>query len=131
MYKLARKYHPDTNKEKDAQEKFVEIQAAYDVCFAESDLAFRHLILPRPLATRESVLPMINTVLRLSNQVLIRTHSRAQGLRVLALADSAILVLRFVQVQVVLGQICLSNYLVPSVAEQAVEDRTSIFAVMI
>lgn len=28
---LARKYHPDTNKEKDAQEKFVEIQAAYDV----------------------------------------------------------------------------------------------------
>ena len=77
------------------------------------------------------MLPMINTVLRLSNQALIRTHSRAQGLRVLALADSAILVLRFVQVQVVLGQICLSNYLVPSVAEQAVEDRTSIFAVMI
>ena len=32
---LARKYHPDTNKEKDAQEKFVEIQAAYDVRVAQ------------------------------------------------------------------------------------------------
>jgi molecular chaperone DnaJ len=29
--KLARKYHPDTNPDKDAQEKFVEIQHAYDV----------------------------------------------------------------------------------------------------
>ncbi|KLO20500.1 hypothetical protein SCHPADRAFT_912087 [Schizopora paradoxa] len=30
-YSLARKYHPDTNKDKGAQEKFVEIQAAYDI----------------------------------------------------------------------------------------------------
>lgn len=29
---LARKYHPDTNPDKNAQDKFVEIQEAYDVC---------------------------------------------------------------------------------------------------
>jgi molecular chaperone DnaJ len=28
---LARKYHPDTNPDKNAREKFVEIQEAYDV----------------------------------------------------------------------------------------------------
>ena len=28
---LARKYHPDTNPDKNAREKFVEIQQAYDV----------------------------------------------------------------------------------------------------
>jgi DnaJ-class molecular chaperone len=28
---LAKKWHPDTSKEKDAAEKFQEIQAAYDV----------------------------------------------------------------------------------------------------
>jgi hypothetical protein len=28
---LAKKYHPDTNKDKAANEKFMEIQAAYDV----------------------------------------------------------------------------------------------------
>jgi DnaJ-class molecular chaperone len=31
VYKLARKYHPDTNPDKNAREKFVEIQQAYDV----------------------------------------------------------------------------------------------------
>ena len=31
VWKLARKYHPDTNPDKGAQEKFVEIQHAYDV----------------------------------------------------------------------------------------------------
>ncbi|CDZ97584.1 dnaj protein [Phaffia rhodozyma] len=30
-YQLAKKYHPDQNKEKGAKEKFVEIQAAYDL----------------------------------------------------------------------------------------------------
>jgi hypothetical protein len=30
-FQLARKYHPDTNSDKGAQDKFVEIQAAYDV----------------------------------------------------------------------------------------------------
>lgn len=30
-YELAKKYHPDTNKEKGAKERFVEIQNAYDV----------------------------------------------------------------------------------------------------
>ncbi|KAG8964258.1 hypothetical protein FRC03_002025 [Tulasnella sp. 419] len=30
-FALAKKYHPDTSKEKDAKEKFVEIQAAYDI----------------------------------------------------------------------------------------------------
>ncbi|KAJ7630608.1 DnaJ protein [Roridomyces roridus] len=30
-FSLARKYHPDTNKDKGAQDKFVEIQTAYDV----------------------------------------------------------------------------------------------------
>ncbi|THH32107.1 hypothetical protein EUX98_g2085 [Antrodiella citrinella] len=30
-FSLARKYHPDTNADKGAQEKFVEIQAAYDI----------------------------------------------------------------------------------------------------
>ena len=29
---LARKYHPDTNPDKSAKEKFVEIQDAYEVC---------------------------------------------------------------------------------------------------
>ena len=28
---LAKQYHPDTNKDKGAHERFVEIQAAYDV----------------------------------------------------------------------------------------------------
>jgi molecular chaperone DnaJ len=28
---LAKKYHPDTNKEKDAREKFVQIQEAYEI----------------------------------------------------------------------------------------------------
>lgn len=31
LLQLARKYHPDTNPDKGAQEKFVEIQEAYDV----------------------------------------------------------------------------------------------------
>ena len=30
-FDLARKYHPDTNKEKSASEKFIEIQNAYEV----------------------------------------------------------------------------------------------------
>ncbi|KAI0932556.1 hypothetical protein AcV7_000374 [Taiwanofungus camphoratus] len=30
-FSLARKYHPDTNQDKNAQEKFVEIQEAYDI----------------------------------------------------------------------------------------------------
>lgn len=30
-YALAKKYHPDTNKEKDAREKFVQIQEAYEI----------------------------------------------------------------------------------------------------
>ncbi|KAI8980276.1 hypothetical protein BDB01DRAFT_836807 [Pilobolus umbonatus] len=30
-YKLAKQYHPDTNKEKDAREKFVQIQEAYEI----------------------------------------------------------------------------------------------------
>ncbi len=29
--KLARKYHPDVNKDKDAEDKFKEINAAYEV----------------------------------------------------------------------------------------------------
>lgn len=31
VYQLAKKYHPDTNKEKDAREKFVQIQEAYEI----------------------------------------------------------------------------------------------------
>lgn len=31
MYKLAKKFHPDTNSDKEAAAKFVEIQNAYDV----------------------------------------------------------------------------------------------------
>ncbi|KAI9483865.1 MAG: hypothetical protein EXX96DRAFT_559976 [Benjaminiella poitrasii] len=30
-YKLAKQYHPDTNKDKDAREKFVQIQEAYEI----------------------------------------------------------------------------------------------------
>ena len=30
-YQLAKKWHPDTNKDKGANEKFMEIQEAYDV----------------------------------------------------------------------------------------------------
>ncbi|THH09863.1 hypothetical protein EW145_g1714 [Phellinidium pouzarii] len=38
-YSLARKYHPDTNKDKDAQERFVEVQAAYDTLSDEGKRA--------------------------------------------------------------------------------------------
>jgi DnaJ domain len=31
---LAKQFHPDTNKDKGAHERFVEIQAAYDVSFS-------------------------------------------------------------------------------------------------
>lgn len=31
VFQLAKKYHPDTNKEKDAREKFVQIQEAYEI----------------------------------------------------------------------------------------------------
>ena len=34
--KLARKYHPDVNKDKGAEEKFKEINAAYDVLSDQS-----------------------------------------------------------------------------------------------
>ena len=36
---LAKQYHPDTNKDKGAHERFVEIQAAYDV---SSRIGFRN-----------------------------------------------------------------------------------------
>jgi DnaJ-domain-containing protein 1 len=32
-FQLAKKYHPDTSKEKNAKDKFVEIQEAYEVGF--------------------------------------------------------------------------------------------------
>ncbi len=35
-YALAKKYHPDTNKDPGAQERFVEIQSAYDVSAASA-----------------------------------------------------------------------------------------------
>ncbi|ORY06428.1 hypothetical protein K493DRAFT_310562 [Basidiobolus meristosporus CBS 931.73] len=38
-YKLAKKYHPDTNKDKAAQEKFVKIQEAYEVLSDEQKRA--------------------------------------------------------------------------------------------
>ncbi|KAI8581465.1 hypothetical protein K450DRAFT_231441 [Umbelopsis ramanniana AG] len=38
-YQLAKKYHPDTNKDKDAREKFVEIQGAYEILSDESKKA--------------------------------------------------------------------------------------------
>ncbi|TDL28796.1 DnaJ protein [Rickenella mellea] len=38
-YELARKYHPDTNKDDGAQEKFVEIQTAYDTLSDEKKRA--------------------------------------------------------------------------------------------
>ncbi|RKO95756.1 DnaJ-domain-containing protein, partial [Caulochytrium protostelioides] len=38
-YQLARKYHPDTNKESDAKDKFLEIQEAYDILSDESKRA--------------------------------------------------------------------------------------------
>lgn len=37
--KLAKKYHPDVNKEKDAEEKFKEVQEAYDVLFDDQKKA--------------------------------------------------------------------------------------------
>jgi molecular chaperone DnaJ len=45
-FSLARKYHPDTNPDKDAQVKFVEIQEAYDVCFPFSNFTI-HFTRPR------------------------------------------------------------------------------------
>jgi len=44
-HQLAKKYHPDQNKTPGAKEKFVEIQAAYDVSF---DLSFLDLPLLYP-----------------------------------------------------------------------------------
>jgi molecular chaperone DnaJ len=38
-YQLAKKYHPDTNKDKDAREKFVEIQGAYEILSDEQKKA--------------------------------------------------------------------------------------------
>ncbi|ORX99267.1 hypothetical protein K493DRAFT_329159 [Basidiobolus meristosporus CBS 931.73] len=38
-YKLAKKYHPDTNKDKAAQEKFVKIQEAYEILSDEQKRA--------------------------------------------------------------------------------------------
>ncbi|SCV72730.1 BQ2448_4267 [Microbotryum intermedium] len=38
-YQLAKKYHPDTNKEKGAKERFVEIQEAYDILSDEKKRA--------------------------------------------------------------------------------------------
>ncbi|MGB4126819.1 MAG: DnaJ domain-containing protein, partial [Bacilli bacterium] len=37
--KLAKKYHPDVNKEKDAEEKFKEVQEAYDVLYDDQKRA--------------------------------------------------------------------------------------------
>lgn len=31
MYQLAKKYHPDTNKDEDACERFAQIQEAYEI----------------------------------------------------------------------------------------------------
>ena len=39
-HQLAKKWHPDMNKEKGANERFVEIQAAYDVRFSRSILFY-------------------------------------------------------------------------------------------
>lgn len=33
IFQLARKFHPDTNADKGARDKFVEIQEAYDVSY--------------------------------------------------------------------------------------------------
>jgi molecular chaperone DnaJ len=38
-YKLAKTYHPDTNKEKNAAEKFAEVQNAYEVLSDDSKKA--------------------------------------------------------------------------------------------
>lgn len=35
-YQLAKKYHPDTNKDADASKKFQEVSEAYEVSFAIS-----------------------------------------------------------------------------------------------
>lgn len=79
---LARKYHPDTNKDKGAQEKFVEIQAAYDVRpFLFLNCALRFLLTwhcCRFLVTRRSARRTINTEKHLNNLVSIRMHSRTQ-----------------------------------------------------
>lgn len=49
LYQLAKKYHPDQNKTPGAKEKFVEIQAAYDVSF---NLSFLDLPLLYPFLSR-------------------------------------------------------------------------------
>mgnify|MGYP000414386456 CR=1 FL=1 len=43
-YGLAKKYHPDTNKEKGSKERFVEIQNAYDLLSDDKEIA-EHLML--------------------------------------------------------------------------------------
>ena len=44
--KLARKYHPDVNKTKEAEEKFKDISEAYDVLSKKED---RHRTSPKPM----------------------------------------------------------------------------------
>lgn len=39
---LARKYHPDKNKEKEAEDRFIELNRAYEVCLCELEM---HIIL--------------------------------------------------------------------------------------
>jgi molecular chaperone DnaJ len=41
VFQLARKYHPDTNPDKGARDKFVEIQEAYDVRLGLSQTILR------------------------------------------------------------------------------------------
>lgn len=56
MQQLAKKYHPDSNKEKGAKEKFVEIQEAYDVSFWLETSDSRSNETPTHSATRPQIL---------------------------------------------------------------------------
>lgn len=42
-YQLAKKYHPDTNKDKDASKRFQEVSEAYEVSFAIANRLFLNI----------------------------------------------------------------------------------------
>ena len=91
---LARKHHPDTNPDKNAKEKFVEIQEAYDVRHSLFMSSLRNSHVPRSFSrTRRSGQHMTNMGLLLSNRDSIRMPSRV-GSAVLREASTTRIFLR-------------------------------------
>jgi hypothetical protein len=76
---LAKKYHPDICKEKDAQDKFLEIQQAYEVRFMShvKERGLLTIIFVRfcRMKKRELLLTALVTVVKTSHKVVCRPLS--------------------------------------------------------